>query len=343
MQRDIKVRFGKINIYHNSQESEFLLYKGLWQSERDRKTRVDEGIANKNTRKIMSGDDSGSTSGSAQVVKDKVIAGPYKGEIVIPVGRILENQGVFAPQAINADFEVEITFPKGKEIMVAQSSQSVAGYELTELKLKYKKIISQELYNAAEQSYLEERALPFKCIDRYKTNKADWVKDRTLVKMRVNIPRMYQNNMSDNKSNETKTQAQQQTEEPKKETSDEASLRITNDTVETDPVRKLVNKKLTTMSKETKEQKKNRKRTLKPPKDEFALPDINPMYLLTFIGVIIAGLSLYYTRKTAMKEEKEIEEAREKVENLPQETPCSTKEREKQDIKGSRPYGPILL
>ena len=67
----------------------------------------------------------------------------YEGEIVTPVGRILENQGVFAPRAINADFEIEITFLKGKEIMVAQSSQSVAGYELKELKLKNKKIISQ--------------------------------------------------------------------------------------------------------------------------------------------------------------------------------------------------------
>ena len=152
LQRDIKVMFGRIDIYHNSQESEFLLYKDLWQSERDRKTRVDEGIANENTRKLMSGNDSGADTGTDQNVKDKVIADTYKGEIVIPVGRILENQGVFAPRAINADFEVEITFPKGEEIMVAQSSQSVAGYELTELKLKYKKIISQELYNSAEQS-----------------------------------------------------------------------------------------------------------------------------------------------------------------------------------------------
>ena len=81
----------------------------------------------------------------------------YKGEIVIPVRHIFENQGVFAPPAINADFEEEITFPKGEEIMVAQSSQSVAGCELTELKLKYKKIISQELYNAVEQSYIDKK------------------------------------------------------------------------------------------------------------------------------------------------------------------------------------------
>ena len=166
---------GKIDIHHNSQESEFLLHKDIWQRERDRKTCVDEGIANENTRKLMSGDNLGAGTGTDQTVEDKVIADTYKKEIVIPVGRILENQGVFAPRAINADFEVEITFPKGEEIMVAQSSQSVAGYELTELKLKYKKIISQELYNAAEQSYIDGQTIPFKCIDRYETNKADWV------------------------------------------------------------------------------------------------------------------------------------------------------------------------
>ena len=165
MQREVKVRMGKMDIYHNSQESEFPLYKDLWQSERDRKTRVDEGIANENVRKPMSGDDSGAGTGTDQKVKDKVIADTYKGEIIIPVGRILENQGAFAPRAINADFEVEITLPKGEEIMVAQSSQSVAGYELTELKLKYKKIIRQELYNEAEQSYLNGRTIPIKVID----------------------------------------------------------------------------------------------------------------------------------------------------------------------------------
>ena len=84
----------------------------------------------------MSGDNSGAGTGTDQKVKDKVIADTYKGEILIPVGRILENQGVFAPRAINADFKVEITFPKADEIMVAQSSQFVAGYKLTELKLK---------------------------------------------------------------------------------------------------------------------------------------------------------------------------------------------------------------
>ena len=60
-------------------------------------------------------------------------------------------------------------------------------------------------------------------------------------------------------------------EPEKKEQREEEPPRITNDNVETDPVRKVVNKKLSTMSKESKEGKKNRKRVLKPLKDEFKI------------------------------------------------------------------------
>ena len=85
------------------------------------------------------------------------------------------------------------------------------------------------------------------------------------------------------------------------------------------------------MSKESKEGKKNGKRPFKPPKDKFKFPDINPMYLLTFIGLIIAGVSLYYTRKTTMKEEEE--EEREKERKEEPDTPSS----KPKDSVGTRP------
>ena len=109
------------------------------------------------------------------------------------------------------------------------------------------------------------------------------------------------NDTEEHRSEAPHSSAEQQTKEP------EVAPKITNDTVETDPVRKVVNKKLSTMSKESKERKKNRKRILKNPDDKFKFPNVNPMYLLTAIGVIIAGLSLYCTRKNAIKEEAENE------------------------------------
>ena len=79
--------------------------------------------------------------------------------------------------------------------------------------------------------------------------------------------------------------------------------RITND--EKVEVNQVVNKKLTTMSKETKARKK--KKLQKPPKDEHTTSTIpsmtnNQIFLVLGVaGVIIAGVSLYYQRKTVMK------------------------------------------
>ena len=189
LQKDVRIRFGKIDVYHNSHESEFLLYKDLWDTDQNRKARVDEGIGSENYGKLLSGDDTGAKTGDATKVKEATIAGLYGSEIVFLAGRMLNNQGVFAPRALNSDFEVELTLPKAEGVMVAQSSQSVAGYTFEELKLRYKKIISPELYQMAEQSYISGRTLPFEVIDRFEVNKAYWKKDSTLVNMRVNIPR----------------------------------------------------------------------------------------------------------------------------------------------------------
>ena len=58
------------------------------------------------------------------------------------------------------------------------------------------------------------------------------------------------------------------------------------------------------MSKESKKGKKNRKRILRNPEDKFKFPNVNPVYLLTAIGVIIAGLSLYYSRKMQLRKKR---------------------------------------
>ena len=133
LQREVRIKFNNQDVYHNTRESDFLLYRDLWQSKEGFNARVDEGIANENTRKLMSGDDSGSSSGSTQVVNDKLIADTYKDEIVIPLSRILENQGLFAPYGMDFNIDIEIKLPEANDIMQAQASQTVAGYELKSL------------------------------------------------------------------------------------------------------------------------------------------------------------------------------------------------------------------
>ena len=68
-----------------------------------------------------------------------------------------------------------------------------------------------------------------------------------------------------------------------------------------------VNKKLSAMSKNTKEKQKNRKLSKPTVRSVSRAPslNINPMYLLGIIGVIIAGASLWYQRKSFLKEEEE--------------------------------------
>ena len=99
------------------------------------------------------------------------------------------------------------------------------------------------------------------------------------------------------------------------------SLSITNPEgdkeLESNPKRKQVNKELGTMSKNTKEKQKNRRLSKPSPKTRatglWALPhgslskflNMNPMYLLTLIGVVIAGINLWYQRKQVVDDKEE--------------------------------------
>ena len=86
---------------------------------------------------------------------------------------------------------------------------------------------------------------------------------------------------------------------------DEPTSNITND--EKVEVNQTVNKKLSEMSKEAKTRKTKRKLE-KPPKDtstDVSTLTSNQIYmLLAVVGVIIAGASLYYQRKSFFKNEK---------------------------------------
>ena len=140
----------------------------------------------------MSGDDSGSASSSN--IEDKMIADLYKDRLEIPIGHhVLGGQGVFAPRALDVDFDVDIRFAMGKDIMEAQSSQSIAGYKVTNLNVEYQKIKSPELYSEAEQSYISGRTWPYRFIEKPSTNSADWKKSSTDVTTRVNLPRKSMN------------------------------------------------------------------------------------------------------------------------------------------------------
>ena len=148
-----------------------------------------------------------------------------------------------------------------------------------------------------------------------------------------NVPEKVEENVP-----EVVQEVENKSEMPSKKKEEAPAPTITNpEPVENTPK---VNKKLATMSKNTKEKQKNRKlpkpTTTRAPPSNFSL-DINPMYLLGIIGVIIAGASLWYQRKSFLKEQKEDEQ---KDEQTPVQSTGGESEEKKSPPKKKKPFDP---
>ena len=117
--------------YTNDQESLYSVYKDLWLPEEQRKNMVDVGIMNENTRKLISEDD----SADKNVVADKTVVDVFHGRVRIKLGKILNDHELYAPLDPGNIIKYKLVFPKADEIMVAQSSQKVAGYTLEDVRI----------------------------------------------------------------------------------------------------------------------------------------------------------------------------------------------------------------
>ena len=133
LKRGLSVTFSNHDSYNNGRESIYQVYKDLWRTKEVRDCLVARGIANtnENTRKLMSGDDTGSGTGNAQNVSDKLMADTFKSDIEVPLDTIFKNLVLFPPYGVKFRVKYVVTFPPLNEIMVAQSSQTIAGYELS--------------------------------------------------------------------------------------------------------------------------------------------------------------------------------------------------------------------
>ena len=142
----------------------------------------DVGIMPENLRKLMSGDDSASKSDS-----DNLMLKVLKRRVRIKLGQILNDHGLFAPKGMNCNIRYRIRLPKTKDIMVAQSNQSVDGYSLEDTKLEYSTIEDPDTYNNALNSYQVGRTLVYNHVTMMK--REIWGKDTTMINKTINIPR----------------------------------------------------------------------------------------------------------------------------------------------------------
>ncbi len=100
--------------------------------------------------------------------------------------KILNNQGLFAPSALNRGVEFNFKTPDASDIMIAQSGESVGGYALKEPKLIYESIESPDMYSRAVADYTKTE-FPFMDVSYLKPT--NWLKDQTSVVKTINVPR----------------------------------------------------------------------------------------------------------------------------------------------------------
>ena len=146
---ELQIRIGSEPVYDNKKESLIMVYKDLWLPDERREDMSEHGIASENLRKLMSGDDSASSSNK----DDNALFKARGKRIKIKLGKILNNQRLFAPSALNGGVEFNFKTPDASDIMIAQSGESVGGYALKEPKLIYESIESPEMYSQAVADY----------------------------------------------------------------------------------------------------------------------------------------------------------------------------------------------
>ena len=101
-------------------------------------------------------------------------------------GKILNNQGLLAPSALNGSVKFNFKTPSASEIMIAQSGESVGDYALKEPKLIYESIESPNMYSQAAGEYADT---DFPFVDISYLKPTNWGKDETSVVESVNVPR----------------------------------------------------------------------------------------------------------------------------------------------------------
>ena len=167
--------------YTNDQESLYSVYKDLWLPTDQRNNMADVGIMNENTGKLMSEDDSADKT----VVADKTIIDVFDGRVRIKLGKILNDHGLYAPLDAGNIIKYKLIFPKADEIMVAQTSQKVAGYTLEDVRLEYSSIENPDIYNKALNSF-QSRTLVLEDITFI--DEENWGKDTTIINKTINLP-----------------------------------------------------------------------------------------------------------------------------------------------------------
>ena len=178
------VQIGGEIVYDNRGQGMFETYKDLWKSDSKREGMIEYGVANAvfDRRKLMSGDDSTTTSGK----DNDVLLEKNTKVLKIRMGKILQGHGPYAPYGMS-DVEYRFTLPQTNEILVAQTGQKVADYRLNDMNLEFETTDGENLAKSARSVFVNTRDLWFDYTTLLKT--LEWRKDSTGEVIDINIPR----------------------------------------------------------------------------------------------------------------------------------------------------------
>ena len=146
-------------------------YKDLWKSESKREGMISYGIANENIRKLMSQEDSATTSGKA----DDVLLEKNNKTLKIKMRKVLEGHGPIAPYDLS---DIEYQF--------AQTGQKLADFKLTDMNLEFETIEGEDASNKARSEFTEGMDLWY---DGTHLTIEEWAKDSTFNSINISVPR----------------------------------------------------------------------------------------------------------------------------------------------------------
>jgi hypothetical protein len=183
----LQVKVAGETAYDYSGESLLEVYKDLWLTLGDRKKMTEQGLANENLRKLISGDDSGVKVGDTGKVADALLHSVYGSKLRKPIDKIIADHGLYVPFSMNNNPMYILTLPQADEIMTAQGGEQVDGYKLDNLELEYETIENDALASEVSSMYSTGRSLSYKHVTLMRTS--NWDKDITIVNENINIPR----------------------------------------------------------------------------------------------------------------------------------------------------------
>ena len=181
----LSIKVQGVEVYHNTGESMLEVCKDLWRSDDDRENRQSYGIANENVRKLISIDDSADKTAKTDGVLDSTIAGMCD-RMKNPLGKILCDYGLYAPYGM-CDFVYEITLPKSEKFMKTQTNEAIGKYTLTDVRLDYELIESEQLAADVKGTYAVRKSLGYDYSTLLKI--LPWSKNGTREVIDINIPR----------------------------------------------------------------------------------------------------------------------------------------------------------